>query len=110
MTEQVELGQLRKGNAVMLQGHPCIITDLTTAKMLHRSSGRDDCFIETWCDGEGCDRRIQAGEVRYACLDCVDFDLCEACEESTVHADGKHVFAKIRPRPGPPVDMTRYRK
>lgn len=49
---------------------------------------------------------LPAHEVRYACLDCAkvgaDFDLCARCEDDESvrmnHADGKHVFAKLRRR------------
>jgi predicted amidophosphoribosyltransferase len=91
---------LRKGTIVMMQGHPCKITDITTTKMLSASSGRHPDII---CDG--CKQDII--DVRYVCLDCVDFDLCELCEEKQEHAENKHVFAKIRN--SKQVSLGRYR-
>lgn len=100
--------QLRKGQVVLLrpEGHPCKIVDMTTAKMLSPQSGRyADGSADYYCDGPHCDHsHIMSYEVRYACLDCAragrDFDLCTTCEaDETVvaqHANGKHVFAKLR--------------
>jgi hypothetical protein len=46
--------------------------------------------------------------VRYKCGNCVDFDLCEACEAAGVHSENGHLFIKVRkplfsyfPRHGP---------
>lgn len=43
-----------------------------------------------------CQSGINRG-VRYKCLDCADFDLCEECEKvgHQRHGGGLHVFAKI---------------
>jgi hypothetical protein len=99
---------LRKGGYVVLKGHPCKIVDMTTTKMRASSSGRA-VHPDISCDG--CESRILDDQIRYACLDCQDFDFCEQCEEDTLkrtsHADGKHVFAKIRDSRN--VTVKRYR-
>lgn len=95
----------------MIQGHPCLITELTTTKMMDPTSGRSrgphDKHPSTWCDH--CQERLTPGAVRYACLDCLDFDLCERCETTVpeTHASGQHVFAKIRDSTA--VDVQSYR-
>lgn len=47
------------------------------------------------CDG--CDQRISG--VRFRCLDCDDFDFCEACHQARAHSehDAAHSFKRISP-------------
>ena len=48
-------------------------------------------FLGVECDG--CHTKPLIG-VRYKCLNCENFDLCEKCEEKGQHS--QHVFAKIK--------------
>ena len=48
-------------------------------------------FFGVQCDG--CNAKPITG-VRYKCLSCENFDLCEACESKGVHQH--HVFAKLK--------------
>ena len=99
---------LRKGDLVLLQGHPCEITAMCVTKMMAWSSGRGPEPV-IWCDG--CRTRLLPTGVRYACLDCDDFDWCETCEvdpdRRRAHAHGLHLFAKIRPGSHAQVDTYR---
>jgi len=66
------------------------------ASSLPRSNNNQHVHYGVVCDS--CNERIFG--IRYKCGHCVDFDLCEACEErlgssSSVH-DPRHVFIKIR--------------
>jgi hypothetical protein len=88
--KQVPVPSVRKGDLVLLQGRPCRVTEITTTKMMHASSGR----VQEWFACDDCTDRIVG--TRYHCLDCDDFDLCEDCEPANRHAGGKHVFAKHR--------------
>lgn len=70
----------------------------TQTLMMASGSGRatDDCaHPRVQCDG--CRQMIGNG-IRYKCLDCKDFDLCEQCEAttSTRHFYGTHLFCKVR--------------
>jgi len=106
-TTPVPVSSLRKGSHVMIQGHPCRITDMTTSKMMSCTSGRDARHAGITCDG--CRRAIKT--IRYVCLDCDDYDLCAACEtddKPDMHAAGTHVFAKIED--SRLVDVDTYRK
>jgi hypothetical protein len=100
MTQEVPVDALRKGSHVMLQGHPCKITEMTQTKMMSWSSGRVDPWEDTnakhydiWCNA--CEQPL-TGDIRYVCLDCADYDLCEACEAKNEHGHVHQVFAKIR--------------
>ncbi len=101
MTYENRVTALRKGGNVMLHDRPCQITEMTTAKMMSSSSGRqnkpwDDInakHYEIWCNA--CDQAI-VGDIRYVCLDCADYDLCETCEAKNEHNHEHLVFAKIR--------------
>jgi len=96
-TVSTPVWQLKKGGHVLIQGHPVKIVDVTTSKMMSSTSGRER-HPDIVCDG--CKKDIEATQVRYACLNCRDFDLCDTCEDvdqvRQSHFDDKHVFAKIR--------------
>ena len=64
-------------------------------RMLATENGRVDRHPGIRCDE--CQAAIGDG-VRYVCLDCPDYDLCDACEgrHPGTHANGTHVFAKLR--------------
>ena len=99
MVTSTPVSDLRKGGHVMLQGHPCKIVDMTVTKMMAETSGRAQYLHPNiWCNA--CDTHLPETQARYACLDCPDYDLCERCEGTpgvvSNHADGNHVFAKIR--------------
>jgi hypothetical protein len=70
--------------------------------MMNPTSGRVRNVPEGPHPGIHCDecKLMMGNAIRYACLDCADFDLCQTCEaDGTVrlkHAGGLHVFAKIR--------------
>lgn len=78
---------------------------MSTSKMMSWTSGRAHPNIR--CDACG----TAIVQVRYACLDCPDYDLCASCEDGPAlgkHAQGKHVFAKVRDSRAVTVDA--YRK
>jgi hypothetical protein len=108
MTTPVPVSSLRKGGFVVIQGHPCQIADMTTTKMLSWTSGRPAATAHPNIRCDMCQQSIV--HVRYACLDCPDYDLCETCEEqgATRHAAGAHVFAKVKN--SQEVDVNKYRK
>lgn len=106
LSTPVPVSQLRKNGFVLIQGHPCKITEMTTSKMMSFTSGRE-MHGNITCDS--CKTYIL--QVRHARLDCPDYDLCESCEGGSGHGDhfeGKHVFAKIRDSRTVRVD--KYRK
>ena len=83
-------------------------------KMMHWTSGRNSSpsppnpHPNITCNN--CNSAI--GTVRYACLDCKDFDLCARCESvpsvSDGHFQGQHLFAKVRD--SAKVNVTKYRQ
>lgn len=76
-------------------------------KMMHPTSGRV-VHPNIICDNCG----DSIGGVRYACLDCPNYDLCARCESlaavTDAHFNGQHLFAKVRDSAA--VDVKRYRE
>lgn len=76
--------------------------DLSFSFMHNATSGRARNVLEGPHPGVHCGecKLMLGNSIRYACLDCVDFDLCQVCEADGVirmkHANGQHVFAKVR--------------
>lgn len=54
------------------------------------STATPNTLHNAWCDV--CSERIRG--VRHKCLDCPDFDLCDACVRSD-HFDGNHQFCRL---------------
>eukprot|EP01111_Echinosteliopsis_oligospora_P014855 TRINITY_DN5700_c2_g1_i1.p1 TRINITY_DN5700_c2_g1~~TRINITY_DN5700_c2_g1_i1.p1 ORF type:complete len:473 (-),score=88.49 TRINITY_DN5700_c2_g1_i1:59-1477(-) len=61
-------------------------------------TGEEAKHEKVWCDV--CKISPVVG-IRYKCYNCPDFDLCQKCEQSTVH-DPSHIFLKIKSPLPPP--------
>jgi len=68
-----------------------------TSRFVRFDAAIGDVHAGVVCDA--CDRPLGSA-VRYKCLDCADFDLCDDCvnggaDADRAHCGGAHVFAKI---------------
>jgi len=82
-------------------------------KMMSWTSGRTQPrTVHPGVTCDHCKEAIVERQVRYACMECEDFDLCGVCEASPTirqaHFGGVHLFAKVRD--STLVDVDKYRK
>ncbi|KAL5600945.1 hypothetical protein BROUX41_005779 [Berkeleyomyces rouxiae] len=65
-------------------------------------NARRNAYVHRGCQCNACST-VPIRGIRYRCINCADFDLCEACESQGLH-NKNHVFLKIKV-PVPPAGL-----
>ncbi|KAL1900436.1 hypothetical protein Cpir12675_000902 [Ceratocystis pirilliformis] len=65
-------------------------------------NARRNAYVHRGCQCNSCST-VPIRGIRYRCVNCADFDLCEACESQSLH-NKNHVFLKIKV-PVPPAGL-----